>query len=1273
MQRNSAEMMLKMTNMRSLVGDTVPTRALEQFLMATKGDLEAAVDMCWNNNGVFPQKHITITDDNEKHTKNTAPPSNNTRTQPTNAQPSQNGTNEAINKKKQGEIEQIYEILEHQLPLDDISAFYDISGSNMNVALDKCLNCIELKNTISLPTSDSSSLSPSPLVPVPLSATSTPTPSLSPTPSFSRGPSFSSSQPSSIEVIDDSYEYDSENEENNKRFANNNSNNNNVNNNNNNNVNNNNNNNVNNNNNINNNNFDNKYSNNNNHTHSNGKKSVYNVDDEEAYGYRDSKPKREGSKRARIDDNDEDELFVEGLDDVEGDDVEEVFSNNRKADNNKKRKVDVEEISDDEQAAVNKDVMDIYEALDRVLAPSMIAEIYEKLERDKNVTLARCFDYVKTIKKNKNQREGSSFEPVDVDGPVARRLDYKDTKPVKWPKLLGSFVSTVILMGCAPLPDNAPVYLYRKSFGDAYSVHVYAEREALNMLGTLLQEHAKLLAPLLGEQVRTSCVSLGTSFNPHSVGSNLEMPIYMEVYLTHLNLITEYDFKRALGTIKKKKKNDQPKRPLGDFIHRFFPGKSTSEQTTPSLHMPRSEDNFDMEALGDIFGNQEKNLPKAEPSKALTVELRDYQQQGLWWLLDRERNSGASENPMWEKLAFETKEVFYYNSSTDKISLETPEKTILPKGGLLCDDMGLGKTIQSISLIITNPLPDNFSEENKETEDMGKVSKSTLILCPVSLVTQWKSEIDKFVKRGHVKTFVYYGKERDISMKQLSSYDIVITSHSIVASEFFASLTDEEKKKRVKADLTPGSLNKAKSTSTLHKIKWWRIIVDEAHAMRTRSTNIAKAIHYLHAVNRWCLTGTPIQNKLEDLFSLMRFLRVEPLQSYSWWLEHIEKPLLKGDQQAVDLLRTFLTPLLLRRTKTGKITDALNLPSRQVDIVFVDFNEQEKKLYQSMFANSKEKFKELMRRGAVMANYANVLLMLLRLRQVCDHPKLVEDAMDGTKDAQLRDAVAVTPAHDARCALCCDLLENPMLAPCCGQCFCRECILVGLLSMKDSDNAPSKCPACSRPLEEAQLEPIGTGGTQKDAIDVEKGRKQTPQLMSSKIDILMAELKKVSHQKTVIFSQWTKMINLVQESLGASGLGNNFVRLDGTMSLQQRDRALKDFKQVNRYKIMLISLKAGGVGLNLTHANNVFLLDPWWNPAVEDQAIDRVHRIGQTQSVLVKRLIMKGSIEEQILLMQQKKQELVQTAIGNKNATGEPIGNFKLRLEDLQELFGEPK
>jgi len=217
--------------------------------------------------------------------------------------------------------------------------------------------------------------------------------------------------------------------------------------------------------------------------------------------------------------------------------------------------------------------------------------------------------------------------------------------------------------------------------------------------------------------------------------------------------------------------------------------------------------------------------------------------------------------------------------------------------------------------------------------------------------------------------------------------------------------------------------------------------------------------------------------------------------------------------------------------------------------------------------------------------------MLLRLRQCCDHTKLVEDAKRA--EAQLQDAAALTPARDARCALCCDLLESPMVAPCCSQCFCKECILVGLLSMKEDETSPTKCPSCSSPLTQDQLEPIGLGITPKDAIDLEKQRKPTAHLISSKIDALLSELKKVSHQKTVIFSQWTKMIDLVQEALGANGQGNSFVRLDGSMSLQQRDRALKDFQQVNRFKIMLISLKAGGVGLNLTQANNVFLLDPW--------------------------------------------------------------------------------
>jgi len=320
------------------------------------------------------------------------------------------------------------------------------------------------------------------------------------------------------------------------------------------------------------------------------------------------------------------------------------------------------------------------------------------------------------------------------------------------------------------------------------------------------------------------------------------------------------------------------------------------------------------------------------------------------------------------------------------------------------------------------------------------------------------------------------------------------------------------------------------------------------------------------------------------------------------------------------------------------------------------------------FAKSKAKFTDLFNRGVVMQNYAGVLEMLLRLRQICDHPTLCGMAMDEIPSNQENSPHGIEKnsrdIEEQICGICLDQVENPLMSSCCKQHFCTECIQVLILSLQDHTGALLTCPSCSQNFTEDQLRPVQSRNTTV---------KITPQKLriSSKINVLIHELRNVKHEKTVVFSQWTSMLDIVEDAFRSYGWGSDYVRLDGSMSLVERDRVLTTFKTRPNVRIIIISLKAGGVGLNLTHANNVYLIDPWWNPAVEEQAIDRVHRIGQTKQVVVRRLIMKNSVEQQILKLHQVKMQLIQRALGDERNITQPCENFKLGLEDLRQLFSE--
>jgi len=259
---------------------------------------------------------------------------------------------------------------------------------------------------------------------------------------------------------------------------------------------------------------------------------------------------------------------------------------------------------------------------------------------------------------------------------------------------------------------------------------------------------------------------------------------------------------------------------------------------------------------------------------------------------------------------------------------------------------------------------------------------------------------------------------------------------------------------------------------------------------------------------------------------------------------------------------------------------------------------------------------------------------LLRLRQACNHPQLV-----------IRSKKSKTVQNP--CNLCCET-SGLIIITSCNHIFCAEC---------KEKFVTKECPTCNNPITSIlKYEPEQENEDNSSIENI---------YSSTKINALLYELNQLRqndpYAKSIIFSQWTSMLDLIEAPLQDSGY--KFVRLDGTMSQSQRELSINQFNKNSEVLIFLISMKAGGLGLNLTAASNVFLLDPWWNPATEDQAIDRVHRIGQTRPAFVTRYIIENSIEERILLLQEKKRDLA------KGALNENVEISKIKLDDLNLLF----
>lgn len=685
------------------------------------------------------------------------------------------------------------------------------------------------------------------------------------------------------------------------------------------------------------------------------------------------------------------------------------------------------------------------------------------------------------------------------------------------------------------------------------------------------------------------------------------------------------------------------------------------------------------------------------------MTLRPYQKQSLYWMLRKEKDlkndvREASMHPLWEEYSWPTKDAddkdvlqvegqpsFYVNPYSGEMSLDFPVQEQHCLGGILADEMGLGKTIQMLSLIhshkseavIQSAKP--IDSINNLTRTSGSAPgsvlpapRTTLVIAPMSLLAQWQSEAENASKEGTLKSFVYYGNDKVGDLQALcceanvaSAPDMIITSYGVVLSEFTQVAKSGTKDRG------------------LFSLNFFRIILDEGHMIKNRQSKTSKACYELSAEHRWVLTGTPIVNRLEDLFSLVRFLRVEPWNNFSFWRTFITVPFESKDfMRALDVVQTVLEPLVMRRTKEMKTPDGqplVPLPPKSIEIVDVELSKIERDVYDHIFTRAKRTFSNSVEKGTVMKAYTTIFAQILRLRQSCCHPILVRNqevvsdeeiagaeadaaagladdmdlqslierftaTTDDKKDANAFGAHVLEQIRDEaanECPICC---EEPMIDQTVTGCWhsaCKKCLLDFMKHSTDRQEVP-RCFNCREYINSRDLFQVVRNDDDLDGIN------GTPRISlqrlgvidsSSKVVALMTHLRDLRrerpHIKSVVFSQFTSFMTLIEPSLAKANM--RYLRLDGTLTQKARAAVLEEFKQSDKFTILLISLRAGGVGLNLTQAKRVFMMDPWWSFAVEAQAIDRVHRMGQDEEIKVYRFITKDTVEERMLKVQDRK------------------------------------
>ncbi|KAK7184230.1 SNF2 family domain-containing protein [Paraphaeosphaeria sporulosa] len=597
------------------------------------------------------------------------------------------------------------------------------------------------------------------------------------------------------------------------------------------------------------------------------------------------------------------------------------------------------------------------------------------------------------------------------------------------------------------------------------------------------------------------------------------------------------------------------------------------------------------------------------------------------------------------------------------LSWMTRQEKTAYKGGLLGDEMGMGKTIQAVSLIMSD----------------WPQKEPTLVVVPPVALMQWSNEIGEYTD-GKLKVLVYHGtnaKCKKMTVKDLRKFDVIMVSYNSLES-----LHRKETKGWTRGE------DIIKEASPLHAITYHRLILDEAHSIKSRTTGVAKACFALKGTYKWCLSGTPVQNRIGEFFSLLRFLEVRPFADYfcrscdceqlHWTVdedhmckacnhgasEHISvfnqellNPITGDDpelrEDALSKLHMITARIMLRRMKRDH-TNSMELPMKDIVIHNEFFSEVERDFSTSIMSNSARKFDTYVAQGVMLNNYANIFGLIMQMRQVANHPDLLlkKKAAEGSQNVYV-------------CNICDEPAEDAVRSRCHHE-FCRACVK-DFMDTCEASGTDADCPRChialSIDFEQPELEQDEDSVKKTSIINRIKMENWTS---STKIEMLVYDLYKLRSKKqtlkSIVFSQFTSMLQLIEWRLRRAGF--NTVMLDGSMTPAMRQKSIEHFMTNPDVEVFLVSLKAGGVALNLTEASRVFIVDPWWNPAAEWQSADRCHRIGQKRPCVITRLCIEDSVESRMVALQEKKAAMIAGTVNN-----DKVAMDRLSPEDLQFLF----
>ncbi|KAH6869114.1 SNF2 family N-terminal domain-containing protein [Thelonectria olida] len=632
------------------------------------------------------------------------------------------------------------------------------------------------------------------------------------------------------------------------------------------------------------------------------------------------------------------------------------------------------------------------------------------------------------------------------------------------------------------------------------------------------------------------------------------------------------------------------------------------------------------------------DLGETKPSSHVQTPLKPHQKQALTFMLNRERgwDLGHPNADLWSLKQNDREAVCEYINNVSGSSQHAAPPDF--RGGIIADSMGSGKTLAMIALIAH----DRIVMANCLDESTSHRVETTLVVVPPSLLDNWQNELSSHLSNEAFAWHSRHGQSKILKVDELEGIDILLTTYSTVANEWRTKRTE--------------------SVIFLHR--WHRVILDEAHCIKNRSGVTTKAVSHIQSSRRWAVTGTPIQNRLPELQSMLCFIRAYPYSDKDIFDDHIKHEWAGGDaNEAVNRLKSLLGFLMLRRS------DTTFLPRRTDVKRIVEFGPQELQAYREAAAKTLKCIDGILEATHPGNGYMNALQKINALRLICTigHSSLGND-FGPVSNEDVAPEAGWTSAASGRaldqfpmlglstiCVGCQELTDTAAQEPenlvsvhltKCLRLWCIECFST-LTSDTRLCHCEPVCPSAKLSLHSPSL----TG-----SLPLRAGRKEFP----TKIRALVRDLREQpGGTKSIVFSFWKTTLDVAHAALDAAGIP--CVQVDGAVPGKNRNAIFDQFALDTNVQVLLLTLSCGAVGLTLTAASRAYLMEPQWNPATEEQAFARIYRIGQAKDVTTVRFVMNKSIEQYILEIQDSKRDLVTVLLSPHQSSSSLVSLEKLR------------